>query len=267
MKETEGLFRFARLLKQLAIGIAALAIGVVAVGYLFFVRQVNKQEAWADAERELRESVLQYGEPIVRLAHVYIRRPTSYFRGANGVLAATPRRILYVGLEPRDKLASADAPPAILTSEFRNDTALTVRLHRVYALTAAGITISRLNREETYAAARGYEAELDSLAVFVQRRRATEIHDAAVERLLRAQVDSILRLPLHYEVRRGDALSTIASRFGATQDEIRRWNGLTGDRVKIGQVLLVKPEGSQRPAAGNPITAAAASDSATPATR
>jgi hypothetical protein len=208
--------------------------------------------------------MLQYGEPIVRLAHVYIRRPTSYFRGAVGVLAATPRRLLYVGLEPRDKLASADAPSAILTSEFLNDTALTIRLHRVYLFTAAGITLHRLNREETFASARGYEAELDSVAAFAQRQHAIARAQAARERVLRAQVDSILRLPLHYEVRRGDALSTIASRFGATQDEIRRWNGLTGDRVKIGQVLLVKPEGIRRPAATRAIDSAtaAASDAA-----
>jgi LysM repeat protein len=41
-------------------------------------------------------------------------------------------------------------------------------------------------------------------------------------------------------VKRGDALSLIATKFGATPDQIRQWNQLEGDRVKIGQRLLVK---------------------------
>lgn len=243
MRETEGLFRFIRLLKWLAVATLALAAGVILVGYLFFVRIVNKQEAWTDAERELRGGMLQYGESVVRLAHVYVRRPTNYFRGANGVLAATPRRILYVGLEPRDKLASADAPAAILTSEFPDDSAVTLRLHRVYLLTAHGVTIRDRGRSETFAAARGYESELDSLVSYVRIHREEAVYAAEAEQGLRAQIDALLREPLYYVVRRGDALSTIATRFGATPDEIRRWNGLSGDRVKIGQRLLVKPEG------------------------
>ena len=247
MKETEGLFRFVRLVKWVALGVITLAAGVIVVGYLFFVRAVNKQESWTDAERELRGGMLQYGEPIVKLAHVYVRRPTNYFRGANGVLAVTPRRVLYVGLEPRDKLASADAPPAILTSEFPNDSTLSITRHRVYLMTARGVTVSDHDRSETFAAARGYEAELDSLAASVQRYHDAARHAADAERALRAQVDSILRAPLFYVVRRGDALSTIAARFGATPDEIRTWNHLSGDRVKIGQRLTVKPEGIRAP--------------------
>jgi LysM repeat protein len=42
-------------------------------------------------------------------------------------------------------------------------------------------------------------------------------------------------------VKRGDALSLIATKFDATPDQIRQWNQLEGDRVKIGQRLLVKP--------------------------
>ncbi|CAO1664361.1 transglycosylase SLT domain-containing protein [Salinicola sp. NYA28a] len=43
----------------------------------------------------------------------------------------------------------------------------------------------------------------------------------------------------HYVVRRGDTLSAIAARFGASVGEIRRENGLKGSTIRIGQTLSV----------------------------
>ncbi|SDK86957.1 membrane-bound lytic murein transglycosylase D [Franzmannia pantelleriensis] len=42
-----------------------------------------------------------------------------------------------------------------------------------------------------------------------------------------------------YVVRRGDSLSTIASRFGASVAELRDYNGLNGDVIREGQALQV----------------------------
>jgi membrane-bound lytic murein transglycosylase D len=46
---------------------------------------------------------------------------------------------------------------------------------------------------------------------------------------------------LYYKVKRGDALFSIARKFDTTPEQIQQWNKLEGDRVKIGQRLLVKP--------------------------
>jgi LysM repeat protein len=54
-------------------------------------------------------------------------------------------------------------------------------------------------------------------------------------------VDALIKEPLYYTVRRGDALIIVANKFGATVEQIKQWNQLEGDRVKIGQRLLVKP--------------------------
>jgi membrane-bound lytic murein transglycosylase D len=51
----------------------------------------------------------------------------------------------------------------------------------------------------------------------------------------------MVREPIYYTVKRGDALSLIATKFDATADQVRSWNNLPNDRVKIGQRLLVKP--------------------------
>ena len=243
MKEQEGLYRFVRFMKQLVIGTVTLVVAVVAFGYLVFMRKVDAPQAWNDAGRELRSSVLRYGETPERIAHVYVRRPTNYYRAANGILAATAGRLLYVGIEPQDQFESEDAPAAILTSEFTNDTLLRLSSRRLYAMTAPGVRVSRAGQSEEFAAARGYEGELDSLVRYVTRAHDAQRRDLAAEQALRAQVADVLRRPLRYEVRRGDALSTIAARFGATPEQIRTWNGMTSDRVRIRDTLTVKPAG------------------------
>jgi hypothetical protein len=177
------------------------------------------------------------------MAPVYRRRPAAYFRGANGVLAATPERLLFVGIEPKTTIAGDDAPPALLTSEFPNDTLLALSPERVYLLTAHGVSVRRLGRRETYAASRGTEHALDSLVAYVGARQRALRGAFAAERSLRAQIDTLLRRPIRYEVRRGDALFTIAARFGTTADRLRTWNHLASDRIRAHDTLIVKPEG------------------------
>lgn len=42
-----------------------------------------------------------------------------------------------------------------------------------------------------------------------------------------------------WRVQAGDMLSALAIRFGVTVDELRAWNGLEGDRILVGQELVV----------------------------
>jgi membrane-bound lytic murein transglycosylase D len=44
-----------------------------------------------------------------------------------------------------------------------------------------------------------------------------------------------------YQIRRGDNLSEIADRFGATVSELKRWNGLRSSRIRAGKYLTVGP--------------------------
>lgn len=243
MRENEGLYRAARLVRRTVIGIAAMIVAVVALGYFFLMRPVNRQAAWSEAARELEGSVLHYGEPAERIARVYRRRGTNYFRAANGLLVATPERLVFVGIEPRDKLAGDDAPSTIVTAELRNDTLLHLTPGRVYGMTGHGIVAQHGGKREEFAAAPGYESELDSLARYVDSRHTAERRLTAANRSLHAAVAELVQRPLKYQISRGDALSTIAARFGATPAQIRDWNDMPGDRVRIGDSLVVKPAG------------------------
>jgi hypothetical protein len=242
MKESEGLYRSFRFLKKALLGVAVVVLALLLFGYFFFMRHVDAPKAWTAADRELRGGMLQYGEKVQRTAKVFMRRPSDYYRGANGVLYATNDRLIFIGVAPGSKFESADAPPMIVSQEFPNDTLLDLRGTRLYFLTAHGVRVSHpgVPRGE-FAAIRGQEAALDSLTDYVNTVHATQRKDAASERRLRQAVDALIKQPLYYTVRRGDALSLIATKFGATADQIRQWNQLEGDRVKIGQRLLVKP--------------------------
>jgi len=242
MKESEGLYRSFRFLKKALLGVAVVILALLLFGYFFFMRHVDAPKAWTAADRELRGGMLQYGEKVQRTAKVFMRRPSDYYRGANGVLYATNDRLIFIGVAPGSKFESSDAPPMIVSQEFPNDTTLDLRGTRLYFLTAHGVRVSHpgVPRGE-FAAIRGQEAALDSLTDYVNTIHASQRKDAASERRLRQAVDALIKQPLYYTVRRGDALSLIAKKFDATADQIRQWNQLEGDRVKIGQRLLVKP--------------------------
>jgi len=242
MKESEGLYRSFRFLKKALLGLAVVLIGLLLFGYFFFMRHVDAPKAWIAADRELQGDMLQYGEKVQRKAKVFMRRPSDYYRGANGILYATNDRLIFIGVAPGSKFEDEDAPPMILSQEFPNDTLLDLRGTRLYLLTAHGIRVTHpgVPRGE-FAASAGEDAALDSLADYVNSINAAQRAEAAREKRLRQAVDALIKQPLYYTVKRGDALSLIAKKFDATADQIRQWNQIEGDRVKIGQRLLVKP--------------------------
>lgn len=62
--------------------------------------------------------------------------------------------------------------------------------------------------------------------------------DPSVDTQISSKVrDSIV----NYQVLDGDTVSSIASKFGISADTIRWENGLTGDKIKVGQVLKILP--------------------------
>ncbi len=242
MKESEGLYRSFRFLKKALLGLAVVLIGLLLFGYFFFMRHVDAPKAYVAADRELSGGMLHFGEKVDRKAKVFMRRPSDYYRGANGMMYATNDRLIFIGVAPGSKFESEDAPPMILSQEFPNDTLLRMDPRRLYFLTAHGVRVSHPGSPRgDFAAVRGEEANLDSLVDYVNGVHDTQRKAAASERRLRAAVAALINEPIYYTVKRGDALFSIARKFDTTPEQIQQWNQLQGDRVKIGQRLLVKP--------------------------
>jgi LysM repeat protein len=242
MKESEGLYRSFRFLKKALIGLAIVVVALLLFGYFFFMRHVDAPKAWTAADRELQGGMLHFGEKVERKAKVFMRRPSDYYRGANGMLYATNDRLIFIGVAPGSKFENEDAPPVIVSEEFPNDTLLSMRTARLYFLTAHGVKVSRPGSARgDFAAYASQQAALDSLVDYVNTVHESQRRDAAAERKLRVAVNALIKEPIYYTVKRGDALFSIARKFDTTPEQIQQWNQLLGDRVKIGQKLLVKP--------------------------
>jgi hypothetical protein len=246
VRQTEGIYRVSRLLIQLAIGVVVLALGLGIVGYVFFMRSLDKPAVREIAERELRSGTLRFGERIERAANVYVRRPADYFRGANGILAATDERLIFIGVAPQENLETPDAPPVIIEQEFVNDTILEIDPTRVFFGTTRGVIVKRGGQEARYGATGRNWRHLEELARYVNGLHEQQKRAAARERRIRTAVARVVREPLYYTVRSGDAISILATRFGITQEELQRWNNIVGTRINIGQRLLVKQPGLKR---------------------
>lgn len=244
MKESEGLYRWFRFIKRTVIGLLVVAAAIMIFGYTVFMRHVDARGAWRSAARELNGGMLHYGERVEKFTKAFQRRPTDYYRASNGLLVATNDRVIFIGIAPSDKLANTDAPPTILQYEFPNDTLLTMKKERLYFLTAHGVRVTHPSTgTQLFAASRGDEAALDSLIDHVNRRLDAQRVEAIRERRIRAAVKALIDEPIYYVVKRGDAISSIASRFDTTPEYIRKWNNLTSDKVRIGDRLIVKARG------------------------
>jgi len=50
---------------------------------------------------------------------------------------------------------------------------------------------------------------------------------------------------IRYRVRSGDYLGKIAARYGVGVSQIKRWNGLRGNSLSVGQRLTIYPKGGK----------------------
>ncbi len=66
-------------------------------------------------------------------------------------------------------------------------------------------------------------------------------HDNPPQGSLLAMRPDIVSRPVEHVIVRGDTLSGIASRYRVSLSELRRKNGIKGDRIRIGQVIRIPP--------------------------
>lgn len=245
-------------LKYLA-WVVGLAVLVTAVQIAYHAARSDPRDATLYATRQLRFSVMRADERPVVMVKVSQRPAIDYFRATRGILVLTAApgdsirpfggRLIYLGLQPRDPLSPPDAPPTFDEREWPVDTSVVVEPTRTFMLLARALKITAPRETPlTLAVSGATPVSVDSLlAQLGVRYDSLRVVGSArrEERRARARAQAVAtyegRREWYHTVQRGDALASIAKTFSTTPDSLRTWNRIEGNRIRIGEKLLVKP--------------------------
>jgi len=226
---------------------ALVAIAVVAQ-FAVHMARTDPRDTQAIAERELRLNTLQPGEHILRSVSVFKRPAIDYFRATRGLLVLTDKRLLYLGLEPRDLLAAPDLPPTFEERDFPIDTAVHVSAGRTFFMLAKAVVIETPNEKLRLGVPSAAWPNADVLIADLGVRREKAVAQSKQERQFLAKAEAERkaaeaerRKAKYYTVRRGDAVGSIATIWNTTPEKLRAWNHLPDNKIRVGQVLMVRP--------------------------
>ena len=231
--------------------LGALMAVVVAIQLALHMARSEPRDARALTEREMRLTVLAPGERVRQAVSVFQRSPLYYYRATRGVLVLTNRRLVYLGLVPRDLVSTPDAPPAFEQRNFPIDTTTEVRAGRTFFQLARGLVIDALQGEVTLAVPSNSWANADSLrrllgwehaGIRAEGRRIAEMQKAIAAARAAAVKDA--RKPRYHVVLPGEAIASIANLYGQTPERLRALHNMgESNTIKAGQRLMVKPAG------------------------
>ncbi len=214
-----------------------LVLGAV-IAYLLTLRpDVTAARTLARSELQV---LLEPAEAVQSAVWARRREWWDGFRETYGILALTDRRALFVGIPPRELVSPERGPQQFVILQLGRDATLRVRRRRVDLGTAAGVVVEN-DRGRRLTFASSDTAGVAGLLAIVTRGRRTD--DAAVElgQRTREYEQVVTSRAVWHVVAAGDALESVAARYGTTAERLAEWNQLSGSTIKIGQRLLVKP--------------------------
>lgn len=229
--------RWLRMLAKLTGGSLGvlLAIGLV-IAYLITLRP-DVPAARRLARHEL-QVLLEPEETVQAAAWARRREWWDGFRETYGILALTDRRALFVGIPPRELVSPERGPQQFVIMQLGRDESLRIRRTRVDLGTANGAVVETVRSR--FAFASDDEVGLDSLLGTVARNRQSDVTEQQLAKRVREYEAIVTITPVYHRVEVGDALSSIAARYGTTEEQLTTLNGLTSTTIKVGQRLLVK---------------------------
>jgi LysM domain len=227
------------------------ALLVIFAQLMLYLRKKEPRDVRAIVERELTLNTLQPGERVIRTVSVFRRNGVDYFRQTRGLLVLTDRRLVYLGVPPRDITGASNGPPAFDQQEFRVDTL--TKLEPSFAL----LGFARALRVDTPEGSMNLgvpsgawrKAQLMREAFEARHRRlytlgvwAKRVRDARAQ--LQRDLAEYRKQPVYHVVRPGDAISSIASWYETSPEKIQELNGIVGNKIKVGQKLLIRAGGT-----------------------
>lgn len=231
--------RMARLLVTSAWSLffLALAAGIAAI---LFLHRGDAEGSARLANAEI-EALLQRGEVVQQRVPVMQRHWWDHYRVTHGVLAATDRRLLYVGVPPEALLPRGFEPQEFLVRSISYDKQVGVRYGRLYFGSSPGLRLAIGEERERFAFASINRERVDSVMAVLSRRQAALRAASEAERRATEATAAASRRAIFHLVQRGEALDGIARRYGVSPDSLVKWNNLTSTRINAGTRLMVKP--------------------------
>jgi hypothetical protein len=227
--------------------VALVAVAII-VQLIVHMARTDPRDSRAIAERELRLNTLQPGERVIRMVSVFKRPAIDYFRATRGLLVLTDKRLLYLGLEPRDLLAAPDLPPTFEERDFPLDTLVHVSPGRTFFGIAKAVVITTPNEQLKLGVPSAAWPQANLIVVGMAVRHDRAVAQSAQQRALlaraemqRREAEAARRKAKFYTVWRGDALGSIATIWNTTPDKLQAWNRLSGNKIRVGQTLMVRP--------------------------
>jgi hypothetical protein len=210
----------------------------LAVAYFFY--RGDPEGAARIANIEI-EAELRPGEPVVERVAVRRRYWWDYMRITHGVLAATDRRLIYVGVPPDPLLPLEEGPPELDVADSVYATRPVVTRARIAFGSRPALVIQSEGRRDVFGIAPGDEERLRATRTVLDRVVARLDAAADAERRATQAAEAASRRAVYHLVRRGESLDFIARRYGAAVDSLVAWNGLGNSRIVAGRQLLVRP--------------------------
>lgn len=229
---------------RVALRVSAWSAGVTLilgiVGALLFIHRGDAEGSARIANREVEQG-LERGETIDWRAPVMARHWWHYFRVTHGVLAATNRRLVYVGVPPEDILPREPEPQLLEESSFPYDRPIDIWRGRVFLGTLNGIIVRAPGQMRTFGVASSERGRLDSVLSLMSRHQKAIRDSDERDRQTALAAAEAARQPVFHLVERGEALELIARQYNVTVEQLQDWNELPSAQIRAGLRLLVKP--------------------------
>ncbi|MEO6444906.1 MAG: LysM peptidoglycan-binding domain-containing protein [Gemmatimonadaceae bacterium] len=213
---------------------------LAAIAALLFFYRGDAEGAARTANLEI-ELQLEAGERVERRVPVMQRHWWDFFRLTHGVLAATDRRLMYVGVPPEDVLPHVPEPTEFIAITYPYNRPLLTRQHRVFVGTRPGLELVGPSDRTSFGYMPRDRERVDSVLAILDRKQAVLRAAAQAERRATDAALAAARQPIYHLVQRGEALGLIARRYGVSTDSLMAWNNLSSPRITAGRRLLVKP--------------------------
>jgi hypothetical protein len=248
--ETPARSRLRRLNPATRYLIVVVGLAIVAIALLLTMHAMNTEprDSTAIADRELRLNVIAPDEHVVSSISVFKREAVDYFRATRGELVLTDRRMVFLGLRPRDLLSPADAPATFDERDFPLDTLVSVTSGRAIGGLTKGIVVRTPTETMRLGVTSTAWPAAEKLLASMDSRRATAQAQGVTQESMRKRADAEWKNVVAawkkqqiYTVRRGDALGSIATAWNSTPERLQQLNHLPDHNIRMGQTLVVRP--------------------------